>query len=85
MEADGPERLGEELEGLEDDLLAFDHEEVDLEVLEEGEVLVELVLLVVFVDGTHVVLDQVRVGADQVVAVLGVAPLPQDLLQILQL
>lgn len=85
VEADGPKRLGEELEGLEDDLLAFDHEEVDLEVLEEREVLVELVLLVVFVDGTHVALDQLRVGADQVVAVLRVAPLPQDLLQIFQL
>lgn len=85
VEADGPERLGEELEGLEDDLLAFDHEEVDLEVLEEREVLVKLVLLVVFVDGTHVALDQLRVVAGQVVAVLGIAPLPQDLLQILQL
>ena len=85
VESNGPECLGEELEGLKDDLFAFDHEEVDLEVLEEREVLVELVLLVVFVDGADVALDQLGVGADQVVAVLRVAPLSQDLLQILQL
>lgn len=58
MEPNRPDSFRKEFERLKDYLFTFNHEKVHLKVLEKREVLIELVLLVVFVDSTHVTLYQ---------------------------